>query len=55
MEDERNFYSWEDTCKVCYPADWDVGEGYLFQENLKRMVEKYSPKDDRRYNIDDVM
>ena len=58
-DDERTFYLWETLCNRIYPGDWDAGDGYLFQENLKRLYEKYSPKasakQDSRFNIDDMM
>lgn len=29
-DDEKMFYHWEEICKIMYPGDWDVGDGYLF-------------------------
>ena len=56
LSDERLFYSWEELCKTIHPADWDVGEGYVFQEQLKRVYEKYGREEKHnRSNIDDVM
>ena len=55
-DDEGTFYLWEGLCNRLYPADWDAGDGYLFQENLKLIYERYSPKKGGgTTNIDDMM